>query len=200
LGRESVCELNDSDHDSPSVAGDAFLYSNWKSDRWLKTTVSWPRTRSATRNGAPRCEVVDEDVGDDVPRVIRLVHAQAHDALGAVGRELDAQRGGFTDRGEVGAPSPAARDGLPPPGDRVDLARGALGSIAVAFAEGGRVAFLEVVLLEAVHVRGGRERQERHERHDRTPAPRAHGGWWRVLFWTIDRRGLRRQDGDLGFS
>ena len=147
-----------------------------------------------------RCEVVDEDVGDDVPRVIRLVHAQAHDALGAVGRELDAQRGGFTDRGEVGAPSPAARDGLPPPGDRVDLARGALGSIAVAFAEGGRVAFLEVVLLEAVHVRGGRERQERHERHDRTPAPRAHGGWWRVLFWTIDRRGLRRQDGDLGFS
>ena len=83
-----------------------------------------------------RCEVVDEDVGDDVPRVIRLVHAQAHDALGAVGRELDAQRGGFTDRGEVGAPSPAARDGLPPPGDRVDLARGALGSIAVAFAEG----------------------------------------------------------------
>ena len=146
-------------------------------------------------------EVVDEDVGDDVPRVIRLVHAQAHDALGAVGRELDAQRGGFTDRGEVGAPSPAARDGLPPPGDRVDLARGALGSIAVAFAEGGRVAFLEVVLLEAVHVAwGGRERQERHERHDRTPAPRAHGGWWRVLFWTIDRRGLRRQDGDLGFS
>mmetsp|Transcript_2703 Transcript_2703/g.10581 ORF Transcript_2703/g.10581 Transcript_2703/m.10581 type:complete len:203 (+) Transcript_2703:2255-2863(+) len=95
-------------------------------------TALAPRLMSELNVGKlGRRQVVDEDVRNDEPRMRGLVHAEPHDALVAVGRELDPKRAGLAGFGEDGAPSPAASaDRLPPPLDRVDLARGALRSIA----------------------------------------------------------------------
>ena len=123
--------------------------------------------------GSSTIEVVDEDVGDAVPGVFRVVHARADHALVAEGGEGEGERaGGVAVREERrrGLRS-VAREGEGV-GDGVDGGGGAVGGVAMARAETRRGARLEVGRLE--RQRGGRgERRGRDERtHERRQARR----------------------------
>ena len=123
--------------------------------------------------GSSTIEVVDEDVGDAVPGVFRVVHARADHALVAEGGEGEGERaGGVAVREERrrGLRS-VAREGEGV-GDGVDGGGGAVGGVAMARAETRRGARLEIGRLE--RQRGGRgERRGRDERtHERRQARR----------------------------